>query len=421
LKKTAETKSTAVAFRTLGCKQNQFDARWLQSQLPGQNFSITVDLQKADWIVLTCCAVTERAIAKARGELHRVKREYPAAKVIVLGCGPRYQPDQFEGADFIDHIPSEFGISGYKHAIGSNLVGQHGLVPDGRSRAYLRIQNGCDQFCTFCIVPHLRGRSRSVPLNELQQSLLELAETGIAEIVLTGTNIALWGRDLDQPSTLLDLLKSLSGNLKNARLRLSSLEPQYTPPDLFEWCVRQKGFCDHFHIAVQSGSGKILKKMGRGVLAHDLFTELHGIKQKYPDVSLGADVLVGFPSETELDFQHTKRLIEEIPFNYLHVFPYSERQGTPSVSFPDTVERSTRLERAARLRKLDHELRAKFIEQNIGKTADVILLSKGPDPSVRGLTSNYLPVALSYREGIKHRRFKTILSKTSLHYQSKGK
>ncbi|MBU1652312.1 MiaB/RimO family radical SAM methylthiotransferase [bacterium] len=409
----AENKSAAVAFRTLGCKQNQFDARWLQSQLPGDSFTVAADLHQADWIVLTCCAVTERALAKARGELHRLKRSHPQAKVVVVGCGSRYQPDQFSAADFVDQLPQEFQIAGYSNGIGSNLHGSHGLVPQGRSRAFLRIQNGCDQFCAFCIVPHLRGKSSSVPEAELQQSLQELVKAGVAEVVLTGTNIALWGRDLNPQADLLDLLKSLSKDLKYARLRLSSLEPQFTPLELISWCTEQENICNHFHVAVQSGSDRILNKMGRGGLNKQFFTALSKIKKARPGLSLGADILVGFPSESENDFQATIKLLEEVPFNYLHVFPYSERQGTPAASFPDSISKTERLARAANLRKLDSELRLNFINSNIGRSADVITLSEKAQTKIQGLTSNYLRVQLQPGQISSNRRFTTKLSKTS--------
>lgn len=254
----------------------------------------------------------------------------------------------------------------------------------------MRIQSGCDRYCAFCIVPHLRGRPQSVPVEDCLRALQDLKDWNGSEIVLTGTNIALWGVDLPHYPRLQDLLKALLTQIDLKRLRLSSLEPELVQPDFLQWCTEQPQICRHFHFAVQSGSHEVLNRMGRGSRSDDLFAYLRELKRKDPTISLGADIIAGFPRETDTDFQNTLDLVRSIPFNYLHVFPYSERPGTKACEYPDQIAKSVRLSRAGQLRQLDKILRKKFAEDNVGRMEDIILMNHSAKGSLEGLTSNYL-------------------------------
>ncbi|TKJ40307.1 hypothetical protein CEE37_08250 [candidate division LCP-89 bacterium B3_LCP] len=384
-------------YRTLGCKQNQFDTQSLRLYLERQGFAETQSLTEADWCVINTCSVTERALAKVRGEINRIRRSNPNVKIVALGCGARHNRDNFTKADYIDQPPPAFELDEWYNAsshtgIGSNLLPPHGIIPSGRSRALLRIQNGCDQKCAYCIVPHLRGSSRSVGFDACVDALKSLVDQGAVEIVLTGTNIASWGRDLAGDYQFSDLLKVLVQEIGNSRLRLSSLEPQLISPDLIEWCTEQPQICRHFHFAVQSGSQTIVNSMNRGNFPQEIYRYLENLVRNCPDVSVGADIITGFPGETDDDFEKTVELISAIPFSYLHVFPYSERVGTEAANRQNQVPVRKRLGRAQHLRKIDDELRDRFAQLNSGKMQDIVIIGDGHNGKMDGLTSNYLPV-----------------------------
>lgn len=402
-----------VAFRTLGCKQNQFDTELLRLNLLQNGFEEASVDQGADWLLLNTCAVTERAMAKARGEINRWRRLSPRLKIVACGCGVRYRPENYNKADYLMDWPfliAEDAAGGsYSRSVGIDLASPHGLIPAGRTRALLRIQSGCDQGCSYCIVPKLRGPSTSVPLKECSLALSNLVDQGAEEIVLTGTNIVLWGRDLPGRPTLQDLLTKLTDNIGSARLRLSSLEPQFVTRKFIEWCANQPQICQHFHFAVQSGSDRVLDLMNRGRLDSDLWRCLQDLRRRRPEFSVGADVMTGFPGETEGDFRDTLELIESIPFTYLHVFPFSERPGTTATRLSDSVPVPERLKRAKNLRKLDSYLRRGFAEVNAGTRQDMVMIRRNSDDRREGLTSNYLKVFFpANRTGRKPRFMTTI-------------
>lgn len=407
--------SPTITFRTLGCKQNQFDTHSLRIRLAEGGFAEAGHLDEADWILLNTCAVTDRAMAKARGEVNRLRRRNPSAKVVVMGCGIRYQPENFPNVECRGVLPREFGIDRWIGEdngafIGSELCPPHGVFPADRSRALLRIQNGCNQQCAFCIVPHLRGPSRSVSSEACLQALRDLVDQGVPEVVLTGTNIALWGKDLPGSPSLIDLLKDLVVGIGTARLRLSSLEPQLISPEFIEWCVIQPQICRHFHLAVQSGSPRILGLMARGKPVPGFFDYLADLKKEHQDVAIGADVMAGFPGETAGDYSQTLNLIKSIPFSYLHVFPYSERLGTAAVELSNKVLVNERLRRAKTLRQLDTKLRERFAAENSGKLQDIVTIANSRAGKTEGLTSNYLRVTFADGYTPPGRRFRSGVS-----------
>ena len=386
--------SPTVAFGTLGCKQNQFDTQSLRAQVLSNGFFLASQSGQADWYILNTCAVTERAMAKARGEINRLRRRNKKVRIVALGCGVAQHPDNFAQADFVGVIPPEFSLKS-KVSPAADLRPPHGLIPAGRSRALLRIQSGCDQFCAFCVVPHLRGSPRSVPLEECLQALRNVLDQGAAEIVLTGTNIALWGRDLPDTPTLIDLLTALIANLGDARLRLSSLEPQLISPQFFQWCLSQPQICRHFHLAIQSGSRSVLDRMARGTSPMGFYESLAALAHRHPDVAWGADVIAGLPGETQADFEETRKLVESIPLSYLHVFPYSERRGTRAAERFDRIPIPERLHRARILRQIDADLRKRFRQTNAGRDQDIVTIGGNGSGHRSGLTSNYLRVAFA--------------------------
>jgi threonylcarbamoyladenosine tRNA methylthiotransferase MtaB len=381
-----------VAFRTLGCKQNQFDTQALRRHLEDCGLRLESRYEEADWIILNTCAVTERALAKARGEARRMRRLNPQARIFALGCGVRYAAQTFIAEGCVISGNQALAALGLID-LGLELTTPHGFIPKNKTRALLRIQTGCTETCAYCIVPSLRGSSRSVPLKDCLQTAVDLTAQGAPEIILTGTNIALWGRDLPEQPRLQDLLSALTNQSGIARVRLSSLEPHLIEPGFLEWCLAQSGVCRHFHFAFQSGSPRILNAMKRREPAPQLIDYLRELTRQDPSVCLGADIMAGLPGETERDFLDSTEWIKSIPLSYLHVFPFSERIGTPAAAQNDLVPVRVRLERAAGLRRLNNDLKKRFIQSNHNHVGDVIIL-KNIKP-FQGLTSNYLRITFS--------------------------
>lgn len=402
-----------VALRTLGCKQNQFDTEALRQRLHEQGIAEPLRVEEADWLILNTCAVTHKAIARARREINRLRRINPHARIVALGCGVQYSSDDFNAADFQASLPFDpFPRAACEPE--KELAPPHGVIPKGRSRGFLRVQTGCDESCAFCIVPHLRGPSRSVPVVDCLRALRELLERDAPEIVLTGTNIALWGRDLPGKPALLDLLRELVSQIGSARLRLSSLEPPLISPDFLEWCLNEPRICRHFHFAFQSGSPEVLNRMGRSELSRDFIAYLKSLARYHPDVCLGADFIVGFPGENEQDFADTQQFSRCVPLSYLHVFPYSERSGTTAPSLAGRVGIRQRLERARMLQQLNAELKRAFVARNLGTVQEVVSLSSGAKKQNEGLTSNYLRLYLKRNPAGFEKRFFAPLANESL-------
>jgi threonylcarbamoyladenosine tRNA methylthiotransferase MtaB len=259
----------------------------------------------------------------------------------------------------------------------------------------LRIQSGCDETCAFCIVPALRGPSRSVPIEECCQALKDLVAQGAQEIVLTGTNIALWGRDLSLKLSLLDLLKALTPHLGSARLRLSSLEVPLVSPEFLEWCVRQPRLCRHFHFAVQSADAHVLEKMERAGPSPELDAYLRDLVRRHPEICLGADVIAGFPGETEAEFEQTTQWVQSVPLSYLHVFSYSPRYATKAARLSGAIPEPTKARRCATLTEINSQLKKKFISRNLGTMQEVVGVGSDSRRRTRALTSNYLRLTLA--------------------------
>ncbi|MCX6641491.1 MAG: MiaB/RimO family radical SAM methylthiotransferase [bacterium] len=386
-----------MLFRTLGCKQNQFDTQALRHRFLKYGWLETGEITKADWIVVNTCAVTERAVAKARGEIGKLRRLNPQAKFVALGCGVLHKPDDFREVDYLGSIPDDLKqLDPIRKSIpvqpDDPLAPPHGFIPSGRSRGLLRIQSGCDQHCAYCIVPQLRGPSRSVSSEECVGAFRDLVAQGAVEVVLTGTNTALWGKDLPGTQEFKYLLEALIPKCNGARIRLSSLEPQSISIEFLEWCVSQPQICRHFHIALQSGSARIRALMNRADNGSAVLRELCSFKAKYPDVSLGADVIVGFPGETEEDFQDSAEYIKSVPFSYLHVFPFSERNNTDAPHFKDKIPTAEKLVRANKIKNIDLELRGQFQSLNSGIIQDIVTTFTNRKNRWEGLTDNYLKV-----------------------------
>jgi threonylcarbamoyladenosine tRNA methylthiotransferase MtaB len=403
----AKAKKT-VSFRTFGCKLNQYDTDFLKQAFEDSGYEIR-DSGPSDIAVINTCAVTSRSAAKCRQAIRGAARA--GAKVLVTGCY-----SQVAKEELID-IPGVIGITGVLDRqalvdIAEKALSTGDVIVDVRAhekgtpfqdtpvrepsltRAFLKIQEGCDDYCTYCIVPYARGPSRSRPLDAVLEEARYLVEKGYKEIVLTGTHIGLYGLDLgpgvSQKTDLPLVVRLLSEIQGLSRLRISSLEPHDVTPELIH-CLRYPQVCHHLHLPLQSGSDRVLKKMGRRYDAKAFLDIVESVRKVAPDIGLSADIIVGFPGEDEEDLQHTLEIIRTAGISRLHVFKYSPRPGTPAYRFPGKVPEKEKENRSKAVISLGRELSLEFHRKLVGKTVEVLIEDdRTRDGLLQGVTRNYV-------------------------------
>jgi threonylcarbamoyladenosine tRNA methylthiotransferase MtaB len=377
-----------VAIATLGCKVNQYDTAAIESRLRSQGCTIVPFDPGADVYVVNSCTVTDRADAESRQLARRARRWNPAGRVIMTGCFAQVAPHSAAIPE-VDYVVGLNRLPDLVRAVHGELAHARIHVDDlrsarqvktlgataftGQTRAFLKIQEGCDLFCTFCIVPFARGRSRSVPPRQVLDQLQVLAARGFREVVLTGVHLGGYGADLEPAIDLCDLLEMVAEQPPVPRLRLSSIDPPEVTPRLLALLTRAPGMCPHLHIPVQAAQDDVLRRMRRQYdtrLLGDLTAE---IRRQLPDAAIGTDVIAGFPGETVEQFEHTLGLLEELPFSYFHVFPYSRRSGTTAAKLPGHVAPDVVKGRAKRLRAVGERKRAAFAAQFVGRTLPVLV------------------------------------------------
>jgi threonylcarbamoyladenosine tRNA methylthiotransferase MtaB len=397
---------------TLGCKVNQAESDQIAAGMQSSCWQPANDAEEADVCIINTCTVTGKASMQSRQAIRRAMRANPNAQILVTGCYAETDPES------VSDIVGDRGVvkqsekhliptilSGGNHSAGcttSQWAQATSLLPDfrpapfssRRTRPFLKIQDGCDAFCTYCIVPHARGRSRSMPAIEVIKNLSMLAEAGFHEVVLSGIHMGCWGRDLDPAVTLYDLLRQIDKMRPLDRLRLSSIEPPELSGDIVRLAAGSSCICPHFHIPLQSGDNQILSRMGRPYTSEQYKTLVMQIHQLMPDAAIGADVLVGFPGESDRAFDHTCDLIRNLPLSYLHVFPFSARPGTPAAKMPDQVNTDVLKQRSSNIRKIGADLRLAFHRRFLNRTVNVLVETTRDRASgmQKGLTANYLPV-----------------------------
>ncbi len=388
---------TKTYITTFGCRLNAFESEVMLAHATSAGLKNTH--------IVNTCAVTAEAERQARQAIRKLRRDHPQGTIIVSGCAAQINPDSFANMPEVDRVmgneeklKADAYLSLPKRApvqvsdimkvkqIAGHFV--HGF--ESRTRAFVQIQQGCDHRCTFCIIPYGRGNSRSVPLGFLADQVRDLVAAGHREIVMTGVDISSYGRDLPGSPSLGDMCDRLLTNVPELdRLRLSSLDPAVIDEHLVHMIKHERRLMPHLHLSVQAGSDLILKRMKRRHTRQDVIDLCHHIRDKRPDVVFGADIIVGFPTETEDDFQATLDLVDEAGLTYLHVFPYSVRKGTPAARMPLLPE-ALRKQRSARLREKGEAAKNTFFDSLIGTTASVLGEAGG-----RGYTEHYAPVRLS--------------------------
>ena len=380
-----------VAFATLGCKVNHYDTATMETVLRREGCEIVPFDAGADVYVVNTCTVTDRADAESRQLARRARRLNPGARVVLTGCFAQTRPASASALPEVDHVIGVGRLADVVRAVRDG-TGERVLVDDlrraervatlgaetfaGQTRAFLKVQEGCDLFCTFCIVPFARGRSRSVEPRRVLEELRRLADAGFREVVLTGIHLGGYGRDLGSPIGFAELVETIAEVAPVPRLRLSSIDPPEVTPRLLDVMARSAVLCPHLHVPVQAGSDGVLRRMRRQYDAARVRDVAAEIRDRLPDASLGTDVIAGFPGESEADFEDTMRLLDDQPFTYFHVFPYSKRTGTTAAKARDALDPRTIARRAEALRRLGAEKRQAFTRRFVGRELRVLVESK---------------------------------------------
>lgn len=414
-----------IAVATLGCKVNQFESASFISSFHEAGCELVPLSQLADVYVINTCAVTCRAGQQSRQLIRRVMKTNPDARLVVTGCYAQMDPQKvLEISDNPlcivgngnKHLVVESALAQSKCDL-SMLMGNIGLKKEitpmpvrrfsGRTRAYLRIQDGCNNFCSYCIVPYTRGRSRSLPVQEVLKQAAVFAEEGYREIVVTGINVGKYGIDLTEGETVYSLFSRLCTDFPDMRFRLSSIEPTEVDDTLLSLMTSFSNFMPHLHIPLQSGDDNTLKNMNRRYSAQFFKDVINRIHEALPHAAIGCDVLCGFPCEDDTAFENTFELVRHLPITYLHVFPYSKRQGTLAASMKNQVQKSVKEQRVHRLRTLDREKRIAFYKAHINTSQNVLVERKNKTTGLlQGFSENYLPVKV---EGSKNLQGKIVV------------
>jgi threonylcarbamoyladenosine tRNA methylthiotransferase MtaB len=394
----------SVDIVTFGCRLNAFEAEVIRREAEGAGLS--------DAIVINSCAVTNEAVAQARQSIRKLKRERPGARIVVTGCAAQTQSGMFAEMAEVDRVVGNddkmrssawrearaaFDLGTSEKIAVSDIMAVKEMAPhlidgfaSGLPRVFVQVQNGCDHRCTFCIIPFGRGNSRSVPMGAVVDQVRALAERGHAEIVLTGVDLTSYGTDLPGTPKLGMLTKQILRHVPELRrLRISSIDSIEADSDLLDAIAEDSRLMPHLHLSLQSGDDMILKRMKRRHTRGDAIAFCDQVRRLRPDIALGADIIAGFPTETEEMFSRSLDLVEQCGLTFLHVFPYSPRPGTPAARMPQVAGGAIK-ERAKRLRSAGETALLQRLQAEIGATREVLIESDG-----QGRTEHYLPVAIA--------------------------
>jgi len=425
-----------VSVITLGCKVNQVESESISSELQTAGYQSVSKGNGADIYIINTCTVTGKAAMQSRQAIRKAIRENPDAMVLATGCYAQSEPLTLKKIAGLHYIIANSDKHDIARIINSKSQQHHkGLmepiiihndirkeqclkkigspVISARTRPFIKIQDGCDNFCTYCIVPYTRGPSRSFPPDEVIDEILYLSQHGSHEIVLTGIHLGRYGLDLNPKTTLSDLLTRICKADMIPRIRLSSIEPNELTDELLNVVAKSKQICRHFHIPLQSGDNAVLKKMNR-TYDQALFKKLiEKINCMLPDAAIGIDLLIGFPGETDDAFYNTYDLINSLPVSYLHVFPFSPRPDTPASTFLNQISANTIKTRRNKMLKLGKDKKAAFYNKMIDKTLGVLVEEKRNDKTgyLTGISSNYVRVMLDGEDYLKNKLIKCRIKK----------
>ena len=415
-----------VSFYTLGCKVNQYETNAMEQQFIKNNYEIVENTQKADIYVINTCTVTNMAERKSRQMLRRVKEINPSAVLVVCGCYAQVAKNELEQIPEIDII---LGINEKNEIVQivknymekmaeQDKRSQEAEIDDvskqkefldfgdvtytEKNRAVVKVQDGCNMFCSYCIIPYARGRIRSRKIESVVSEIEKIAKEKIKEVVITGIHVASYGKDFDNENTskkirLIDLLEAINKIDGIDRIRLSSLEPTIVDEEFATRLSKLDKICDHFHLSLQSGCDETLKRMNRKYTTQIYRDAVATLRKYYPEASFTTDVIVGFPGETDEEFAKTYKFLEEIDFYRLHVFKYSPRRGTVAEKMPNQIDGNKKEERSNKLIELSNSTENKHNQSYIGKTVKV-LFEEFEDGFFKGHTTNYMMVKVAGEE-----------------------
>lgn len=395
-----------IAFYTLGCKVNQYESQAMSEKAAANGYEIASADEEADIYVVNSCTVTAESDRKTRQAVRRFKRNHPESIVVLTGCMPQAFPqdaERLEQADIVlgnrnnsklfELINSYFScgrriIDIEEHKNGDKFSGGDISGFDRRTRAVVKIEDGCNRFCSYCIIPYSRGRVRSKPIDELKEELHKLSEAGFAEVVLVGINLSAYGTDIGL--SICDAVE-LADSMNFKRVRLGSLEPDHITDEVIKRLSKLQSFCPQFHISLQSGCDNTLKAMNRHYSAEEYSELCKKLRASFPDAAITTDIMVGFPTESEEDFAENVRFAQKIGFEKVHVFPYSPREGTKAAKMPQ-IEKSVKEKRSHIMIEKTEEIRREFLKSQIGKIVEVLFETRHSDGYIEGYTRNYTPV-----------------------------
>ena len=400
-----------IAFYTLGCKVNQYETQALEQLVTQRGHSLVPFEEAADAYVINTCTVTAVSDKKSRQVIRRARKSAPDAVIAVCGCYPQTHPDDVEklGVDliagtgdrtgFVDLLEREWSDRQPITAL-DDVFQRRTFEPlpagglEGRTRAMLKMEDGCVNFCSYCIIPYARGRVRSLPLDNCVRQARELEAAGYREIVLTGIEISSWGQDLEGKPELIEAIEAICQGLSpDTRVRLGSLEPRTITPDFCRRAAALPNLCPHFHLSMQSGCDTVLARMNRKYDSNRYYESVKFLHEAYDRPAVTTDLIVGFPGETEEEFQQTLDFIQKCAFSAMHIFPYSKRPGTPAAKLPGQVLNAIKEERAHRAAQTSRTMQDAYLDSWVGETVPV-LFEEERDGLWRGHTTRYCEVTV---------------------------
>ena len=404
-----------VAFCTLGCKVNQYETNAMMQKMIEAGYEVVDFETKADIYIINTCTVTNMADKKSRQMLRRVKEINPEAILVAVGCYAQVAKEKLEQIPEIDLI---LGINekndivkcveqASKNTYVSDVLHQTEFLDFGdvtyteKTRAVIKVQDGCNQFCSYCIIPYARGRIRSRKPESVIKEITDVAKEGIKEVVITGIHIASYGKDFNTEYRLIDLLEEIQKVDGIQRIRLGSLEPTLITEEFVTRLKKLSKICDHFHLSLQSGCNETLKRMNRKYTTDQFRHVVELLRNAYPEVHLTTDVIVGFPGETEEEFNKTYEFLKEIKFYKMHVFKYSPRSGTVAAKMPNQIDGNIKEERSNKLIELSDENEKEYNQKYIGKEVEV-LLEEREGEYLKGHTTNYMVVKMKTNENLEN-------------------
>lgn len=405
-----------AAFYTLGCKVNQYETEYMSELLKNAGFEIVAPSEEADYYIINSCTVTATADQKTRQNVRKFKRKHPDSTVILTGCMPQAFPDDAEELKEADIILSNKNNADILDLINEHKINKSRVLHieehkkgdafadcsissfSDRIRAFVKIEDGCDRFCSYCIIPKSRGRVRSKSPEKLANEVKALAANGIKEIVLVGINLSAYGKNED--FNIVDAVKICNDTEGIERVRLGSLEPDHITDDIIDSLSKFDKFCPQFHISLQSGCDNTLKNMNRHYTSTEYKALCDKLRSTFKEASITTDVMVGFHEESEDDFKSSLEFVKGIRFEKVHVFPYSEREGTAASRKGDSVPRQEKERRAAIMIEESERIRQNYLKDLIGKSAEVLFENEVDADTYQGYTRGYLPVRLKSNENL---------------------